>query len=189
MVPCSDKFSNGTAGLREVSLSRPPSLRQAVFAERGRWQRKKRFQHRLLFIVRHCSQRKSTLVPVATTTVPKSYGLNMPIYFVKPKEPTVLSHKEYHELSSTDLLLSWTVSPPLHMIYPKATLTPGHGIGSERPRSSRDLGYRKVQRCTEQDVVKFSAHRGETSETGYTRHTLEGIPLFHSPSEPSYHGV
>ena len=121
--------------------------------------------------------------------LPKSHGLNMPIYFVKPKEPTVLSHKEYHELSSTDLLLSWTVSPPLHITYPKATLTPGHGIGSERPRSSRDLGYRKVQRCTEQDVVKFSAHRGETSETGYTRHTLEGIPLFRSPSEPSYHGV
>ena len=33
-------------------------------------------------------------------------------YLVKPREPTVLSHKEYHEVSSTNLLLSLAVRPP-----------------------------------------------------------------------------
>jgi len=37
----------------------------------------------------------------------------MQSYLVKPREPTVLSHKEYHEISSTNLLLSRVVSPPL----------------------------------------------------------------------------
>jgi len=104
----------------------------------------------------------------------------MPTYLVEPREPTVLSHKEYHELSSTDLLLSWTVSPPLRMTCLDATLTPSPGIGSQRLRNSRDLGYRKVQGRPEQGTVELSAPRGETGETGYTRRTLEGTPLFPS---------
>lgn len=36
----------------------------------------------------------------------------MPNYLVKPREPTVLSHKERYEISSTDLLLSFMVRPP-----------------------------------------------------------------------------
>ena len=30
-------------------------------------------------------------------------------YLIKPKEPTILSHKEYHELSSPNLMLSAVV--------------------------------------------------------------------------------
>jgi len=33
----------------------------------------------------------------------------MPSYLIKPREPTVLSHKEHHEISSTNLILSVTV--------------------------------------------------------------------------------
>ena len=102
----------------------------------------------------------------------------MPRYLVKPREPTVLSHKEYHELSPTDLLLSWTVSPPLPNDERGATLILDPGTGSDFQRSSGDLGHRKVQRRAEQGVVEVSAHRGETSETGYARCTLEGTPPF-----------
>ena len=68
-------------------------------------------------------------------------ALEMPSYSIKPREPTVLSHKEYHELSSNNLLLSAAVSPHSQMIYQEATLTPGPGIGSDRPHNSRYLGY------------------------------------------------
>ncbi|KAF9647752.1 hypothetical protein BDM02DRAFT_2523331 [Thelephora ganbajun] len=39
----------------------------------------------------------------------------MPTYFVKLREPTAFSHKEYHEISSTNLLLS-SVVPTVHVI-------------------------------------------------------------------------
>jgi len=39
----------------------------------------------------------------------------MPSYLVKPKEPTVFGHKEYHELSSSNLMLS-AVVPTAHII-------------------------------------------------------------------------
>ena len=48
----------------------------------------------------------------------------MPSYLIKPREPTVLSYKEYHELSSTNLLLSMAVSPP-QTTHSEGTLTPG----------------------------------------------------------------
>ena len=46
-------------------------------------------------------------------------------YLIKPKEPTVLSHKEYHEISSTNLLLPLAVSRHSKMTSPEATLIPG----------------------------------------------------------------
>jgi len=102
----------------------------------------------------------------------------MPNYFIKPREPTVLSHKEYHELSSNNLLLASAVSCHAEMIYCEATLTPGPGIGSDRPHHSRILGYRKVQHRTWQCIVELSTPCGETGETGHTRRSLEGTPLF-----------
>jgi len=67
------------------------------------------------------------------------------------------------------------------MIHPEATLTSASAIGTDFPRSSRDLGYRKVQGCAERGVVELSAHRGETGETEYTRRTLEGTPSLYFP--------
>ena len=70
------------------------------------------------------------------------------------------------------------------MIHHEVTLTSDPGIGPDFPRSSRDLGYRKVQCRTEQDVIELSAHRGEAGETEYTRRTLEGTPITLSPPPP-----
>ena len=44
------------------------------------------------------------------TPTPK-FCLEMPGYFVKPREPTVLNHKGYHELSSTNLVVILVRSP------------------------------------------------------------------------------
>jgi hypothetical protein len=48
----------------------------------------------------------------------------MSTYFVRPKEPTVLSHKEYYELTPTNLLLSSAVRPQLLTHISGDTLTP-----------------------------------------------------------------
>jgi len=44
---------------------------------------------------------------------PLGHIFGMPVYLTKPKEPIVLSHKEYHEISSTNLLLPLVVRLPL----------------------------------------------------------------------------
>jgi len=49
----------------------------------------------------------------------------MSSHLVKPKEPTILSHKEYHEISSANLLLFMTVRHRSQMTCPEVTLTPG----------------------------------------------------------------
>ena len=54
-----------------------------------------------------------------------SHTFKMLSYLIKPVEPTILNHKGYHELSSTDLLPSLVVRPPLPKYMSKATLTPG----------------------------------------------------------------
>ena len=114
------RFCNGSARIQEGLLAWPSSLRPIVFAKHGCWQRKKRFQHHLRFIVKRFSQGKSILVPRYYTHTrghrderSLKYVLGMPSYLVKPRESTVLSHKKYHEISSPNLLLSWTVGPPL----------------------------------------------------------------------------
>jgi len=55
---------------------------------------------------------------------PLDHAFGMPVYLVKPKEPTVLGHKKYHEISSTNLLLGLTVRPLPPDDMPEATLTP-----------------------------------------------------------------
>ena len=101
-------------------------------------------------------------------------------YLIKPREPTVLSHKEYHELSSTNLMLPSVVRLPLpHYVVPEVYADPlSCATDCDRPRNSRDPGYRKVQRCTERGIVELSAYDGETCEAGDTRHALDGTPLF-----------
>ena len=51
----------------------------------------------------------------------------MASYLIKPREPTVLSHKEYHELSSTNLLLSAVVSCRPRIIWSKTVLNTNPG--------------------------------------------------------------
>jgi len=58
------------------------------------------------------------------TSNPQGHPFGMSNHLVKPKEPTVLSHKEYHGLSSANLLLFMTVGRHSQMTYPKVTLTP-----------------------------------------------------------------
>ena len=105
----------------------------------------------------------------------------MSSYLIKPREPTVLSHKEYHELSSTNLMVSEVVCLPLpndiSRSYADFWLC---AIGFDRPCDSRDLGYRKVQCCTERGIDQFSTPRGETGETSHTRYALDGTLLFPS---------
>jgi len=55
---------------------------------------------------------------------PQSRTLEMASYLIKPREPTVLSHKAYQELSPTNLLLGAVVRPLLLNDMPR-TLTPG----------------------------------------------------------------
>jgi len=50
---------------------------------------------------------------LSATNCPQGYAFEMLTYLVKPREPTVLSHKEYHEISPTNLLLSAIVRPSL----------------------------------------------------------------------------
>ena len=59
----------------------------------------------------------------------------MPSYLIKPREPTVLSHKEHQELSSTNLLLSMEVSPPL----PNSTLRRHTNSPIARSHSETDV--------------------------------------------------
>ena len=108
-----------------------------------------------------------------------SLDFRMPSYLIKPREPTVLSHKEYHELSSTNLLLSTAVSPrpPLPNITLRRYTNPRScATGLHRPHNSRDLGHRKVQPRIGRGIVELSAPCGETSETKYARRTLDGPP-------------
>jgi len=49
----------------------------------------------------------------------------MASHLVEPREPTILSHKEYHELSSTNLLLPAVVSCHSQIIWPETTLNRG----------------------------------------------------------------
>ena len=114
----------------------------------------------------------------------ESRTLEMQSYLIKPREPTVLSHKKYHELSSNNLLLAWAVSCHAEMIYREATLTPGPGIGSDRPHHPKYLGYRKIQHRTGRCIIELSTPCGETGETGHTRRPLEGTPLLHPPPLP-----
>jgi len=44
----------------------------------------------------------------------ESPAFEMSSYLIKPREPTVLSHKEYHELSPTNLMVSAVVRLPLN---------------------------------------------------------------------------
>jgi len=53
---------------------------------------------------------------------PESRASEMASYLIKPREPTVLSHKEYHELSSSNLQLSSVVSCHSQMIWPETAL-------------------------------------------------------------------
>ena len=55
---------------------------------------------------------------------PQSHALEMASYLIKPREPTVLSHKAYQELSPTNLLLGAVVGTLLPNDMPQ-TLTPG----------------------------------------------------------------
>ena len=79
---------------------------------------------RLLFIARYFSQGKPTPALRRHPQLFPTHGLEMQRYLVKPTEPTILSHKEYHEVSSINLLLSWTVSLQLQNDIRGATLTP-----------------------------------------------------------------
>ena len=57
--------------------------------------------------------RPSLLVTTHSSEVSLTSELEaMPSYLIKPREPTVLSHKEYHEISSTNLLLPLVVRLP-----------------------------------------------------------------------------
>ena len=106
-----------------------------------------------------------------------SHAFKMPLYLVKPREPTILSHKEYHELSSANLMLSAVVMLPFPSEVPQNQTNPWFcAAGPDRPHNSRDLGHRKVQRCIGRGVVELSAPCGETGQTKYTRGTLEGAP-------------
>jgi len=98
-------------------------------------------------------------------------------YFIKPREPTILSHKEYHEISSTNLLLPLVVRLPLPNDTPQSDVNPSsRGIVFDRAHSSRALEYRKVQYRTGRSIVKLSPPCGETGQAGYTRQTLGGMP-------------
>jgi len=61
-----------------------------------------------------------------------SHAFKMPGYLIKPREPTVLSHKEYHELSSGNLTLSAVVRLPFLNDVPEIALTPGP-VGRSQP--------------------------------------------------------
>ena len=105
----------------------------------------------------------------------------MSSYFIKPKEPTVLNHKEYHELSSTNLMVSEVVSLPLSNDVPRSDANSWpRAIGFDCPRDSRDLGPRKIQHRTGRCIVELSAPHGETGETSYARYALDGTPSFPS---------
>jgi len=84
-------------------------------------------------------------------------------YLIKPREPTVLSHKEYHELSSTNLLLALVVRPPIPNDMSRSYANPWScGIVFDCSHNPRALGCRKVQYRTGRDVVELSASRGKT---------------------------
>ena len=119
--PC--RFFNGIPRLQEV-FSQSSSLRPVVFAEHVCRQRKKRFPP-ASYLLPDISVKVNQLPPsVATHSSSQTHGLEMQRYLVKPTEPTILSHKEYHEVSSINLLLSWTVSLQLQNDIRGATLTP-----------------------------------------------------------------
>ena len=57
-------------------------------------------------------KRLRLLTPASEDSLAKnleSRAFEMSAYLIKPREPTVLSHKEYHELSSTNLLVPLVV--------------------------------------------------------------------------------
>ena len=86
-------------------------------------------------------------------------------YLIKPREPTILSHKEYHEISSTNLLLPLVVRLPLPNHKPRSyPNSSSRVIVFDYARSSRALGYRKVQHRIGRGIVELSAPRGETGE-------------------------
>ena len=106
----------------------------------------------------------------------------MSSYLIKPDEPTILNHKEYHELSSTDLLPSVVVSPRLPNHIPQCCANSwSRGTVLDCLRNSRALGCRKVQRRLGRGIVELPDPRGETSQTWYTRRTMEGMPPLSPP--------
>ena len=143
--------------------------------------RRGRIKARIAFSITHVRRSKDVHLKVhnsehSATSSLQGYTFEIPSYFIKPREPTVLSPKEYHEISPTNLLLSAAVRLSLPNDVSCSYANSWLWVGSDSPRDSRNPGYRKVQRRTGQRVVELSIPRRKTGEAGYTRCALDGTP-------------
>ena len=125
--------------------------------------------------VQGCSSQSPQLGALRDEQSPRLYFRN-PKLLHQTQGTTVLSPKEYHEISPTNLLLSAAVRLSLPNDVSCSYANSWLWVGSDSPRNSRNPGYRKVQRRTGQRVVELSIPRRKTGEAGYTRCALDGTP-------------